>query len=283
MLDNGEGWLMHSDNLLTENDPEKINWKMLPEGDHGIRLDKFGSVQEEHNHVITGPSKKYLIYRTTTGYPCHVYSHDGGKTWTEPVHMTYSPDGRGVKNPRACPKLWKCENGKYLFWFHNHSGKNFHHRNPAWVSGGIMRDGKMYWSEPEIVLYGHDLSYGTGRMSYPDLIEQDGKYWITETQKTTARVHSVDPELFEGMWAQIEGKGEVAKKGLVLDLQGEALQAEAVAMPKMHDLSKNGGFTIDLKIKFKDNQQASQVVLDSRDSKGKGIAIGVDPGGSLNI
>ncbi len=39
-------------------------------------------------------------------------------------------------------------------------------------------------------------------MSYPDLIEQDGRYWITETQKTVARVHSVDPELLEGLWKQ---------------------------------------------------------------------------------
>jgi hypothetical protein len=45
------------------------------------------------------------------------------------------------------------------------------------------------------VLYSYDLSYNTGRMSYPDLIEQDGKYWISETQKTIARIHEVDPSL----------------------------------------------------------------------------------------
>ncbi|HIG87276.1 MAG: exo-alpha-sialidase [Myxococcales bacterium] len=293
MLDNGEGWMMHSDNILTEKDPEKINWTMLPEGEHGLRMPQFGSVQEEHNHVIIGPNQMYLVYRTTTGYPCHSYSVDGGKTWTDPVHMTYSPDGRRIKNPRACPKLFKCENGKYLFWFHNHSNTSFFYRNPAWVCGGVMRDGKMHWSEPEILLYhsevpGDDLRYRGSPvklrgMSYPDLIEQDGRYWITETKKTVARVHEIDPALFEGMWAQLEGKGEVTKKGLVLDLQGSAVRAEEAVMPKLADLAKNGGFTIDLKIKFADNGNKSQIVLDSRNAQGRGISVGVDKGGALNV
>jgi len=283
MLDNGEGWMMHSDNILTETDPEKINWTLLPDGEHGIRHKAFGSVQEEHNHVPIGEDRLYMVYRTTTGYPCHTYSSDGGHTWTEPVHMTYSPDGRRIKNPRACPKLWRCENGNYLFWFHNHSGKSFGDRNPAWISGGVVRNGKMYWSEPEIVIYSHDLTYETGRMSYPDLIEQDGKYWVSETQKADARIHEIDPALFKGMWAQLDGKGTVTQDGLVLDLEGAAASVPEVKMPKLPDLSKGGGFSIDLTINFKDNKQLSQLVIDSRDAKGRGIAIGVDTNGTLNI
>ncbi len=280
MLDNGEGWMLHSDNILTEPDPEKINWRLLPDGDHGIRSPNFGSVQEEHNHVHIGPRQMYMVYRTTTGYPCHTYSSDGGRTWTEPVHMTYSPDGRKIKTPRACPKLFKCENGKYLFWFHNHSGKNFTDRNPAWVSGGILRDGKMHWSEPEILLY---ASNPKTRMSYPDLIEQDGKYWVTETQKTVARVHEIDPTLFEGMWAQLEGDGRLTKDGLALSLDGDAAEADSVDMPRLTDLTKaNTGFTLDLRLKFKE-MAAGQVILDSRDSRGKGIALMVDKDGAVKL
>jgi len=75
------------------------------------------------------------------------------------------------------------------------------------------KESSIHWSQPEIVLYDTDPKNclfdpktrmpgpGLG-MSYPDLIEQDGRYWITETQKTVARVHSVDPELLEGLWKQ---------------------------------------------------------------------------------
>jgi len=51
MLEKGEGWFYRSDNLLTEPDPAKIRWEMLPDGDHGLRAPEFGSVQEEHNLV----------------------------------------------------------------------------------------------------------------------------------------------------------------------------------------------------------------------------------------
>lgn len=77
------------------------------------------------------------------------------------------------------------------------------------IAGGELRDGRMHWSQPEIVLY--DDHPGT-RMSCPDLIEQDGYYWITETQKTVARMHEIDATLREGLWNQGKVK-EVARKG----------------------------------------------------------------------
>jgi hypothetical protein len=118
MLGNGEGWFFRSDNVLSEPDVTRINWEMLPAGEHGLRSEEFGSVQEEHNLVPLSNGDLYCVYRTTTGHPCHTYSRDGGRTWTKPRHATYSPEGRKIKNPRACPRLWKTGNGKYLFWFH---------------------------------------------------------------------------------------------------------------------------------------------------------------------
>ncbi|NNJ85652.1 MAG: LamG domain-containing protein [Akkermansiaceae bacterium] len=54
-------------------------------------------------------------------------------------------------------------------------------------------------------------------------------------------------------------------------------------MPKLASLAKNGGFSIDLKIKLEDNQKASQILLDSRDADGRGLSVGVDKGGALNV
>ena len=209
MLDNGEGWLYRSDNLLAEPDVEKIRWELLPDGEHGIRKDEFGSVQEEHNHVPIDDDRLYLVYRTKTGYPCHSYSDDRGHTWTTPEHMTYTPAGQKIKTSRACPKLWRCQNGKYLFWFHNHSGLTFAGRNPVWLTGGEVRDGRMHWSQPEIILYDAKPDM---RMSYPDLIEQDGRYWVTETQKTVARVHELDRTCSKGFGARDRSKRS-QKKG----------------------------------------------------------------------
>jgi len=80
----------------------------------------------------------YCVYRTTLGQPAEAYSYDIGRTWSEPELINYA-NGLPLRNPRACPRLWKCNNGKYLLWYHNNGGKDFKHRNPAWISGGIEK------------------------------------------------------------------------------------------------------------------------------------------------
>ena len=182
-LEQSEGWLYYSNNILTEKDVSKIQWQLLPDGDIGIKSHELGSVQEEHNlQPMNINDGLYCVYRTTLGQPACAYSYDKGKTWTRPELMKYAT-GLPLRNPRACPRIWKCKNGKYLLWYHNNGGKDFNHRNPVWVSGGVEKNGHISWSQPEIVLHGPDRSYNTGRFSYPDLIEQDGRYWVSTTQK----------------------------------------------------------------------------------------------------
>jgi len=273
MLDNGEGWLYRSDNLLTEPNVEKIRWQLLPDGEHGIRKDEFGSVQEEHNQVPIDDDRLYLVYRTKTGYPCHSYSDDRGHTWTTPEHMTYTPGGRKIKNNRACPKLWQCQNGKYLFWFHNHSGQTFADRNPVWLSGGEVRDGRMHWSQPEIILYDPEP---TMRMSYPDLIEQDGRYWVTETQKSVARVHELDKTLLEGLWNQGSVK-TVAQEGLL----GEFASGKT-KLGGTIDLGHSGGVSLDLWIAL-DKDSTGEPLVDTRDAEGRGIVLSTAENGAVGI
>ncbi len=268
MLDQGEGWIFRSDNILKEDDPEKIRWRMLPEGDHGIRADEFGSIQEEHNIVALSDGTLYCMYRTTTGHPCHAYSYDGGKTWTKPVHATYTPGGRKFKHNRACPAVWKTQNGKFLFWFNHHGGKTFEKRNPVWISGGIEKEGKIHWSQPELILYDPDKSV---RISYPDLVEENGRYWISETQKSIARVHEIDATLFEGLWTQGEKKS-VINKGLALSIGKNDLKQNEFDMPSLPKLNDGGGFTLDFWIKL-ENLAENQIIFDSRNEDGKGVLI----------
>ncbi|MFH1922388.1 MAG: LamG-like jellyroll fold domain-containing protein, partial [Planctomycetota bacterium] len=204
VVEKSEGWFYRSDNVLAEPDPEKIAWELLPDGEHGLKNLDFGDVHAEQNLVALSDGSLYCMYRTLTGYAFHAYSRDGGHTWTKPIHATYTPGGRKMKTPRACPRIWRCNNGNFLFWYHNHgdkSGGGWTARNPVWISGGVQRDGFIHWSQPEILLYDPDVSK---KISYPDLIEQDGRYWITETQKTIARVHEIDKNLLEGLWSQGE-------------------------------------------------------------------------------
>lgn len=280
MLEQGEGWVFRSGNVLTETDASKLRWQLLPDGEHGIRAAEFGSVQEEHNLVALAGSGLYCVYRTTHGHPCHAYSRDGGHTWTKPEPMTYTPGGRTIKTPRACAMAWRTANGKFLFWFHNNGHTSFggQSRNPVWIAGGVEKDGHVHWSQPEILLYDPDPNRG---MSYPDLVEQDGRYWVTETQKTVARVHEVDRALLEGLWSQ--GRAStVARQGTILDLGPEQLRPGEAVLPGKLDLRTTGGLAVDFWVKL-ESLAAGQVILDSRTPDGKGIVLSTTGLGTVQI
>jgi hypothetical protein len=267
---------------------------LLPDGDVGLKNPDFGEVQAEQNIVALDDGSIYCMYRTAGNHPCHAYSRDGGHTWSMPEYATYTPGGRKFKNSRACPKVWKTRDGRYLFWFHHHGAhKNpYRGRNPAWLSGGIEKDGFIHWSQPEIVLYDTDpqnclfdpntgLPGPGGGMSYPDLIEQHGRCWITETQKTVARVHPIDPTLLDDLWNQGNVK-TVTDRGLVLDLDADAVQEAEVKMPELPNLAKGGGFSVDFWIRRADSA-AGQVVLDSRDEQGRGVVVTTGDYSTLRI
>ena len=248
LQEKGEGWMFRCDNIQTERDPKKLDWKMLPEGDEGIRNPKFGSIQEEHNLVELSDGSLYCVYRTTLGHPACSYSRDGGKTWSEPDFVRY-PDGRPLKTPRAFPKLYKAKNGKFLLWFHNHSQRGLINRNPVWISGGVEKNGKIEWSQPEILLHNpEDTTPETGRYSYPDFIENNGRYWVSETQKVKARVREIPAGFLEALWNQADSKA-AASGGIFFedkDIPKGGKTINAVRLPKLDKSS----FTMEFVVSF---------------------------------
>jgi hypothetical protein len=294
-----EGVLLRSDNILTERDPEKIRWVTLPDGDVGLRAPPGGGpIAEEQSYVVLSDGSIYVMYRTIAGHPVCAVSRDGGHTWTPPRFATYA-DGRPIRHPRAASFVWKCANGKFLYWFHNNgwTGYNFGpgsgSRNIAWLCGGVERDGEIAWSQPEVVLYGDDFFQGP---SYPDLIEEEGRYFLTETQKTVARVHEVDRTLVEGLWRQLEPAGEpTARVVPVLDLPGTGVMPRETPMPLLPEfvtrdywargpsrVDIGGGFAIELLLRL-DTLDEGQVILDSRTEAGAGMALVTTARGTIEL
>lgn len=278
LIDKSEGWFFRSDNLLTESKPENIKWQMLPEGDIGLRSPTGGPIAEEQNLVQLSDGTLYTMYRTVEGHPCHAYSSDGGKSWTPPEFASYTPGGRLINHPRACPRIWKTKSGKYLFWFHNNGQKSYESRNPAWISGGVEKAGRIHWSQPEILLYDPETPI---RTSYPDLVEEDGRYWITETQKEIARVHEIDPTLFEGLWNQGTER-TLTSKGLVATATAEQLKAGSMPSPRLPELPELTGATVDLRFTLT-GTTGGQVLVDSRDPAGVGFVVKTADSENLRI
>jgi hypothetical protein len=284
-----EGVLLRSVNILTERDPEKIRWETLPDGDIGLRAPPGGGpIAEEQSFSVMSDGSLFCVYRTIDGHSACTYSRDGGHTWETPAYMSYA-DGRLMKHPRAANFAWRCENGKYLYWFHNHGGRfirenpkrrsiAYEDRNPVWLSGGVEADsphGKVIrWSQPEIVLYDDDPFI---RMSYPDLVEDGGRYFLTETQKDVARVHEIDPTLLAGMWGQLEPAPKALAEGAPLP---QFVQRSRRADYGSDDL--RAGFSIELRLQLK-SIAPGQVLLDNRTPDGRGFAIQTIAGDAVEI
>jgi hypothetical protein len=300
-----EGAFFKSRNILTERDPAKITFETLPDGDRGLRAPPGGGrVAEEQSIVKLSDGSLYCVYRTVDGWPACAYSRNGGHAWTTPAYKTYSPGGRPVKHPRAANFAWNCSNGMFLYWFHNHGGpfirdpsggKPFEDRNPAWLMAGreleTPRGRMIEWSQPEILLYDDDPFI---RMSYPDLIEEDGRFYITETQKSVGRVHEIPASLLEGLFNQWKHH-EITTNGLLLDLPAQTPGSREVPMPALPVLlardhrgpdhggkDLRAGFTLDFWLKL-DSLEAGQALLDSRTASGQGLCAVTTGTGALRI
>lgn len=307
-----EGAFLRSENLLTERDPEKVTFETLPDGDIGLRTPPGGGrVAEEQSVVRLSDGSLYCVYRTIDGWPACAYSRDGGRRWTEPAYASYTPGGRRIKHPRAANFVWNCSNGRFLYWFHNHGGRfiaelgaggrggrsPYDDRNPAWLAAGREVDTpqgrRLEWSQPEILLYDDDPFI---RMSYPDLLEEDGRYYVTETQKSVGRVHEIPGELLEGLFHQFDRRA-VATNGMVVDFGPEVngVATGSIQAPPLPALTerdtrsedqrgrdRRAGISFELWLKL-DQAGPGQALLDNRDVTGQGIAVTTGPAGAVRI
>jgi hypothetical protein len=275
MLDNSEGWFFRCDNINTEKNVAKLKFRMLPDGEKGLKNEALGPINAEQNIFQMNDGSIYCMERTISGHPAEAYSRDGGKTWTLPQVPSYD-NGIALKNPRACPRIWKCKNGKYLFWYHNNGSWNFKSRNPAWVSGGIEKNGKIIWTQPEILLYEEEVDK---RMSYPDLIEQDGKYWVTETNKEEAKCNAVPAMFFDKLWSQFDIRS-FTREGMISQWSAGQLVPDQVVTAPQADYAK--GFTLNLRINLEDLGPDQPVVF-TKSGNGKTVEVKTASYGSIII
>ncbi|MES2278371.1 MAG: LamG-like jellyroll fold domain-containing protein [Bacteroidota bacterium] len=267
----GEGWVINCPNIETEKTVDNLQWKMLPDGDFGIKNPAW-NIQEEHNLVQMNNGTLYCVNRTQQGYPAFSTSNDFGRTWTVPTAMRYGNGtsiDRVIKHPLACARIFKCRNGNYLLWYHNNGTTGFDYRNPVWVSGGIEVNGTIWWSEPEIMLYSNTVA---NHYTYPDLTEQNGRYFFAESSKTAISVHEISPAFLNDLWYQSKRKTAITN-GLLLDYTTKDITTTGPANNSLFaPLNTKGGFTVDFMLKFNTLGTVNQI-FSNVDSKGKGVKI----------
>lgn len=290
-----EGCLICITNLDTESDPAKLDFLTYPEGDVGIRAPAgAGPVGEEHSFTVLSDGSLFTVFRTIAGAPACAYSRDDGRSWSESDFLRY-PDGRVVKNPRAANFIWRLSGGRYLYWFHNHSGRNYADRNPVWCLFAREVEGPdgcvLEFSQPEVLLYTDDI---TCRMSYPDTLELPcGDVLLTETEKHVARMHRLpaeflrragfhwsDPPLPDEASCLLEDEGEVSagRRERALELRPFWDRNGSWEAVSQGDL--RAGFSLDLQL---DRHTPAGALLDNRDRHGRGFALSMGTDRRLRV
>lgn len=152
----------------------------------------------------------YFLMRTDNGFVSVATSTDNGKTFKSNQFAYYSqvskkPNKREIKSDRRLVNSdsplspYFMGNGKYLLPFYNAPfAKPFMGRNPLWITAGVESDGTILWSQPELLLYS---DYGVA-FAYPDIFEYNGNYYITESNKSVARVHLISKTLINHLFDQ---------------------------------------------------------------------------------
>lgn len=132
--------------LRTKNPADPRSYELLPKGEHGFRAPDNSPVAEEPDFVRLPGGGIYVVFRTTAGKLAQAVSRDGGATWR--IDWARHTDGTPLKHPRAKARLFRTSDGRYLLWFHNNAHRSWYHRNPAYISCGVLTKGDLRWRAP---------------------------------------------------------------------------------------------------------------------------------------
>ncbi len=199
------------ENILTEENPDKLRFKFLPEGNEGLWVPYPGADRhfgQEGTVVSLSGGRLLCVLRTRQGHPFFSVSADRGKTWTKPEILRACPHGEPLANPcSACP-IHRLSDGRIVFLFHNVDPDDWgwYPRDPLWVTvareiPGLQENAGLVFCVPKVILYNDRVPEGpfnNTEISYPQFYEVAGKYYIVYSNKTyEIRINQVPPELID--------------------------------------------------------------------------------------
>jgi hypothetical protein len=213
----GEVGLVRCDNILTESDPDKLAFTLLPEGPRGIRVPVRehwdnpavnrlvayydGVVEEtvpsfEELTIVPLSDGRWLgVGRTSIGSPGYTISADAGETWTPVETLRTAPGGETIDHPHTMCPIAKTDDGRYVLLFTNNDGTkrgaehvwhgNGRTRNPQWITvgrevPGEHRNAGLVFGEPMVLAEVDDsgeTNLKTG-ISMPQFFEVDGRRFV---------------------------------------------------------------------------------------------------------
>jgi hypothetical protein len=206
-----EVWFAECVNILTESDPAKLRFTILPEGDHGLWVpypDSERHFGQEGTVVGLSGNRLLCVFRSRRGHPYFSVSADLGKTWSPPEVLRYCPDGEPLSQPCAPCPIHKTSDGGFVLIFHNvvPNERGWHPRDPMWVTvareaPGVRENAGLFFAAPKVILYNDRVPGGPFKdteISYPQFYEIANQHYIVYANKTSEiRINKIAPELLD--------------------------------------------------------------------------------------
>ncbi|MBX3748512.1 MAG: exo-alpha-sialidase [Opitutaceae bacterium] len=194
-----EASLLRCENLLTERDPTRLRFSLLPPGTHGLRVDvlehgtnpavrrlaaayggrpvELAANAQEPTVVPLAGGRWLCVVRTYLGSPGYAISADAGLTWTPVERLRYAPGGPFIDHPHTMCPIARLPDGRYLLLFTNNDGTRNgaahvwdggnRTRNPQWFvvgreTPGETRNAGLVFGEPRILAEANDDEWPDG-------------------------------------------------------------------------------------------------------------------------
>jgi len=206
-----EVFFIELSNILTENDPTRLKFRFLPEGDEGLwvpypETDRhFG---QEGTLVGLSGDRLLCVFRSRLGHPFYSISADGGATWSKPEMLRLSPGGKPFNQPCAPCPISKLPDGRFVFLFHNAKpeGWGWSPRDPLWMTigretPGLTENAGLHFTQPRVVVYNDGVPGGPFKdfeIGYPQFYQFGGRNYVAYANKTCQlRINEVPDALLE--------------------------------------------------------------------------------------
>lgn len=221
-----ECFFLRCPNILSTDDPEKLEFTVTPEGPRGLsapHADEPDRPFAQEPYMAVLPSGRVLAtMRTRTGHPYYSISSDHGVTWTPARPLRFAPGGEKMKHPCGPCQVTCARDGRIIFFFRNDNAPlgeghlcYWANRDPIHCTVGIeMPDYRptldpdednagLYFDKPRVILSGVKLDSNevqpNRKAEYPQLIQWGDRFFVIySSQKTDILIKEIPAEMFAG-------------------------------------------------------------------------------------
>jgi hypothetical protein len=212
MLAPAEVRVIRCDNLLTERDPDRLQFTLLPDGPRGIRVDAAahrdnpalrrltdafdGTALDsgfnfQEMTVVALDDERWLgVGRTFLGAPGCTLSMDRGHSWTPVEPLCDRPGGTPLRHPMTMCPLARMTDGRLVLLYTDNDGsrRGARHvwdgdgrtRNPQYLAVGRACPDGLHFGPPLLIADVDDsgpVNLKTG-ISMPQFFQRDGRNFV---------------------------------------------------------------------------------------------------------